>query len=146
MSAAAPEFSPSVTEPQAGKRIAAYRGVTGLLGLALFASGMGALTRQDFLVEAMTGLGFPLYVMRILGTAYVLAAVSLVVPGVPRLKEWASAGVVFAMAGAIASHAFSGDTFADYVGALTIMSLALTSYVLRPSDLRLVARPADGSV
>lgn len=80
-------------------RIIAYWIVTGLLAVALLGSGIGALTRQKFLVEAMQHLGFPLYVMRILGTWYVIAAVALVVPGLARVKEWAYAGIIFAMTG-----------------------------------------------
>lgn len=120
------------------KRTIGYWAVTGLLALNLFGSGLGALTQQQFLVEIMTHLGFPLYVMRILGTSYVFAAIALVVPGLVWVKEWAYAGVVFAMTAAFASHVFSGDGFADSIGCLVVLSLAVASYVLRPPSRRLV--------
>jgi len=138
MSNTATNTSP-IKESLMNKQTAAYWAVTGLLALDLFGSGLGALTRQEFLVEIMEHLGYPLYIMRILGTAYVLAAVALVVPRLPRVKEWAYAGVFFAMTGAFASHAFSGDAFVDYVGALIVMSLAVASYLLRPASRRLGA-------
>lgn len=125
------------------KRTAGYWAVTGLLALVLGGSGLGALTRQDFLVEAMSSIQFPLYVMPILGTWYVLASVSLLVPGAPWLKEWAYAGIVFAMTGALSSHASSGDPLDTYVPPLAIISLAIASYVLRPASRRLVLRAAD---
>ena len=116
----------------------AYWAVTGLLALDLVGSGLGALTRQDFLVVIMQRLGFPLYSMGILGIAYIFAAVALLVPKVPLVvKEWAYAGVVFAMIGAFASHALSGDAFVEYVGSLIVMSLTIASYWLRPASLRL---------
>ena len=124
-------------------RTVGYWASTGLLAVALFGSGLGALTRQEFLVEAMEHLGFPLYVMRILGTWYVSAAVALVVPGLPRVKEWAYAGVIFAMTGAFASHVFAGDAIADHAPSLVLTSLAVASYVLRPASRRLGALPSS---
>ena len=119
------------------RRTVGYWASTGLLAVALFGSGLGALTRQEFLVEAMEHLGFPLYVMRILGTWYVSAAVALVVPGLARVKEWAYAGVIFAMTGALAAHYFSGDAVADFLPPLVLISLAVASYLLRPASRRL---------
>lgn len=115
----------------------AYWGVTGLLTFVLSFSGIGALTRQDFLIEAMQHLGFPLYVMPILGTAYVLAAIAIIIPGLPRLKEWAYAGVVFAMTAAFVSHVSIGDSFAEMAPPLVILSLNVASYVLRPNSRRI---------
>ena len=115
-----------------------YWSITGLLTFILFFSGIGALTKQEFLIEAMLHIGFPLYVMNILGTAYVLAAIAIIVPGFPKLKEWAYAGVVFAMTAAFASHVSIGDTFANAAPPLVILSLTVASYVLRPNSRRLV--------
>ena len=118
-------------------RTVGYWAITGLLAVVLFGSGVGALTQQESLVEIMVHLGFPIYVMRILGAWYVSAAVALVVPGLPRVKEWAYAGVVFAMSGAFAAHLFAGDAIADWAPSLVLTSLAVASYVLRPASRRL---------
>lgn len=115
----------------------AYWAITGLLTFILAFSGIGALTRQEFLVEAMQHIGFPLYVMPILGTAYVLAAIAIIFPGLPRLKEWAYAGVVFAMTGAFVSHVSIGDAFADMAPPLVILALTVASYILRPKSRRI---------
>ena len=88
----------------------------------------------------MQNISFPLYVMFILGTSYVCAAVTLVIPGFPGLKEWAYAGVVFAMTGALACHVFSGDGFAEFTPPIVIMAIAAASYVLRPPGRRLKVR------
>ena len=131
---------------QLDKKTVAYWVVTGLLALDLFGSGLGALTRQEFLVEIMQHLGYPLYSMVIIGTAYIFAAVALLVPRRSLVKEWAYAGVAFAMMGAFASHAFSGDGFVEFVGALIVMALAVASYMLRPLSLRLVGQTPGDSV
>lgn len=115
----------------------AYWAVTGLLTFILAFSGIGALTRQDFLVEAMQHIGFPLYVMPILGTAYVLAAIAIIFPGLARLKEWAYAGVFFAMTGAFASHVSIGDSFAEMAPPLVILAITIASYILRPKSRRI---------
>ena len=115
-----------------------YWAVTGLLTFILAFSGIGALTRQDFLIESMQHIGFPLYVMPILGTAYVLAAIAIILPGLPRLKEWAYAGVVFAMTAAFVSHVSIGDVFADMAPPLVILALNVASYILRPKSRRIV--------
>jgi len=119
-------------------RNAAYWGATSLLSLALAASGMGALTRQPFLVDAMLELGYPLYIMGINGTWYVAAAVAVALPGLPWIKEWAYAGIAFAMTGALASHASVGHPLTESIPAFSILTLAFVSYVLRPASRRLV--------
>jgi hypothetical protein len=56
------------------------------------------------MVTRLALLGYPLYMLAILGTAKILGSVALVVPKFPRLKEWAYAGFVFDFLGAIWSH------------------------------------------
>lgn len=112
-----------------------------LISMLLF-SGLGALTKQDFLVEIMTHMSFPLYVMNILGPAYVLAAIAIIAPGLPKLKEWAYAGVVFAMIAGLASHIAIGDSFSEMIAALLLLILASSSYALRPESRRLGTKNA----
>ena len=57
------------------------------------------------IVEGITALGYPLYVLKILGTCKILGAIALAVPGLRRIKEWAYAGFVYDFLGAAASHA-----------------------------------------
>ena len=126
------------------KQTVVFWAVTGPLVVNLFVSGVGALTQQEFLVEAMQSIEFPLYVMRILGIAYVLALIAIIAPGRPLLKEWAYAGVVFAMSGAIASHISIGDTLGNTAPSVILMFLAITSYKLRPPNRRLVFQSTEG--
>jgi hypothetical protein len=82
----------------------------------------------------MEHLGFPLYILTILGFWYVLAPIALLAPGLGRLKEWAYAGVVFAMTGGFASHILAGDSFGAAAPPLVLAALAVGSYLLRPSS------------
>jgi hypothetical protein len=82
--------------------------------------------------EAMANLGYPMYLMTILGAAKILGVIALLAPRLPLLKEWAYAGFTFDMLGASASHAFVGDSPAEIVTPLVVLALAIASYCLRP--------------
>jgi hypothetical protein len=44
-----------------------------------------------------------------LGTAKILGVIAVLVPGAGRLKEWAYAGLIFDITGALYSHLSVGD-------------------------------------
>jgi hypothetical protein len=114
-----------------------YWAATGIFCAALGAGGVMSLTGGGDMHEEITGLGFPEYMLSILGVAKVLGAAALLAPGLPRLKEWAYAGFTFDLLGATASHAFAGDPLADTVKPLVVLCLAAASYALRPVPRRL---------
>ena len=75
-----------------------------------------------------------------------LGAIAIVVPGFPRLKEWAYAGIVFNMAGAFVSWlvvtviagvpipAGYGSPIFHVINALHLIVLTLVSWALRPES------------
>jgi uncharacterized membrane protein YphA (DoxX/SURF4 family) len=63
----------------------------------------------DATVQALKLLGYPLYLMKILGFSKILGAVAILTGRIPRMKEWAYAGFAFDFLGATASHLFAGD-------------------------------------
>ena len=78
---------------------------------ALFAFAMGASAVFDLmhppeLIEGIKKLGYPEYLATILGGWKLLGTVAILVPRMPRLKEWAYAGFFFDLTGAALSHAF----------------------------------------
>jgi hypothetical protein len=80
-------------------------------------------------------LGYPMYFFLILGAWKVLGAIAILVPGFPRLKEWAYAGIFFDLTGAAASCAAVGGygAYAFHVIApLLIAGLTVASWALRP--------------
>ena len=95
------------------------------------------LLRVEPQQEAMANLGYPMYLMTILGVAKILGVIALLAPRLPLLKEWAYAGFTFDMLGAAASHAFVGDSPAEIVTPLVVLILAIASYCLRPASRRL---------
>jgi len=113
-----------------------YWVVTGLFCAAFVFGGLGHLFRAERMVEGMTTLGYPLYVMTILGVAKLLGVAALLVPGYPLLKEWAYAGFAFDLLGALASHVFIADPPATWVGPIGLLVVGAASYHLRPASRR----------
>ncbi|WP_274648785.1 DoxX family protein [Paenibacillus humicola] len=133
------ERTAAVTIHPRGKRIA-YWTVTILLAVSITLSGIGQLMRLGGNVELVTHIGFPLYIMNILGSWILLGVLAIVVPGFPRLKEWAYAGIFFLMTGAALSHAFAND-YGDYgfnfILPLFYAALNIASWTLRPKSRKL---------
>jgi uncharacterized membrane protein YphA (DoxX/SURF4 family) len=86
-------------------------------------------------------LGYPPYLLLFLGTAKTLGVVAVLIPGLPRLKEWAFAGLTFDVTGALYSHLSVGDppdAWAPAVVALVLIGASYLAYRVRPSrDLTL---------
>jgi uncharacterized membrane protein YphA (DoxX/SURF4 family) len=126
-------------EAQPGNRVA-YWTVTVLLAAAMMISGVGQLIQLEGNVELVNNLGYPLYILTILGVWKVLGAAALVVPGFLRLKEWVYAGIFFLMTGAAASHVFARD-YGNYGFAVILplfyAALNIASWALRPKDRKL---------
>ncbi len=127
------------------KQLIGYWLTTVLFCLAMGAGGTMNLIRAEVQQEAMAALGYPDYLMTILGVAKVLGVFALLVPHAPLLKEWAYAGFTFDLLGAAASHAFVGDPMAETVVPLVILAIAAASYYLRPASRRL-SSPEDLSL
>jgi hypothetical protein len=90
-------------------------------------------------VDVVTQLGYPLYVLTILGILKLAGAAVLLAPGLPRLKEWAYAGVTFELTGAAASHALRGNSTGELAPPLVLAAFALASWGLRPPSRTLKA-------
>jgi uncharacterized membrane protein YphA (DoxX/SURF4 family) len=54
-------------------------------------------------------LGYPIYFIPFIGVAKVLGVAALLIPGFPRLQEWAYAGLVFDLIGATYSIIMSNQ-------------------------------------
>jgi hypothetical protein len=117
---------------RAKSRVIGYWVTTGLFAALFLAGGLAELAAAPATVEATRALGYPDYVIRILGFWKVLAVPAVLAPRLPRLKEWAYAGAFFDLTGAAVSHASSGDPAAKIVTPLVLLALAAASWALRP--------------
>jgi uncharacterized membrane protein YphA (DoxX/SURF4 family) len=107
-----------------------YWSVTALFALALAGSGLGDLAQAPQIVEGVTHLGYPLYLVTLLGIWKVLGVLAILAPGLPRLKEWAYAGFAFQLTGAAFSHLAAGE--GSPIPPLALLALGVASWALRP--------------
>jgi hypothetical protein len=115
----------------------AFWTVTGLLAFGMLLGGTGQIFRAKFNVDGIIHLGYPEYVLSILGIWKVLAVVVILIPKYQLVKEWAYAGLFFLLSGAVISHFASGDGVLGALPAFVFMCLTVASWYLRPADRRI---------
>ncbi|HEY0876238.1 MAG TPA: DoxX family protein [Vicinamibacterales bacterium] len=104
---------------------------TGLFaGLMLLSAAM-YLTGAPAIVEAMSRLGYPPYILTILGVAKLIGAVALLQNRLPTLREWAYAGFTINLVAAFASHVLAGDAASEALKPVIFMLPLAASYALR---------------
>ncbi|WP_184549605.1 DoxX family protein [Mucilaginibacter sp. FT3.2] len=89
--------------------------------------------------DSITHLGYPVYILTILGVWKILGVVTVLIPKLPLIKEWAYAGFFFAMTGAIFSHIALGDSVKEIFPSLLLLILTVVSWYLRPADRKTVS-------
>jgi hypothetical protein len=77
-----------------------YWSFTGLFGAFMFMSAIQNIMVTPESIAVIEGLGYPRYIIPFLGVAKALGVIAILVPGFPRLKEWAYAGFFFDLTGA----------------------------------------------
>ncbi len=105
--------------------------------LALFGS-LSYLTGSAEVVAGFAKAGYPQHLRIVLGIAKPIAAIVLLVPGFALLKEWAYAGVTFALVMATISGYLTGDGVTAWTLPLVILALVAVSYFTRPPNRRLI--------
>ena len=106
---------------------------TGLLAaLSVFAA-FTYLSGSPQAVQGFAHVGYPQQLRMILGMAKLLGALTLVAPGLPRLKEWAYAGFTFAWISAFVAHYLAKDGPTAFIP-LILLVLLFVSYVTRPTS------------
>jgi uncharacterized membrane protein YphA (DoxX/SURF4 family) len=110
----------------------AYWVSTGLVAVMSLMAAFAYLSGSPQAVEGFARAGYPQQLRIILGIAKPLGAIALLVPGMPKLKEWAYAGFTFAWICAVIAHYLANDgakTFAPVI----LLALLAVSYVTRPA-------------
>lgn len=89
-------------------------------------------------VDMITHLGYPVYLLTLLGIWKILGALAVLVPKFALLKEWAYAGFFFIMSGAIFSHVAIGDSINEIFPSLLLLILAVISWYFRPRERKII--------
>jgi uncharacterized membrane protein YphA (DoxX/SURF4 family) len=124
---------------RASARAITYWIATVLAALLFLVPGVGDLAHWPHFVEGATHLGYPAYFLTLLGVWKILGAAVILAPGVPLLKEWAYAGMMFDISGAFVSRAVLGDPALMLVVPFVIGVVVCASWALRPAGRRLYA-------
>ncbi|HEU4473173.1 MAG TPA: DoxX family protein [Flavisolibacter sp.] len=101
---------------------------TGLFSALMLGSAIPDILSDPLAVQGMhKELGYPLYFIPFIGVAKALGVLAILIPGFPRIKEWAYAGLVFDIIGAAFSIYAIGKP--DWMFMLLPLFLATGSYV-----------------
>ena len=76
-------------------------------------------------------LGYPLYIIPLIGVTHILGGVGLLIPNVPRLTEWVYAGLAINLLLAFYSQLNGGGSTWDRFDPILVMAFVFASYVLR---------------
>ena len=101
---------------------------TAVVAFAMVAGGSADFLLIEAVTETMDHLGYPHYFARIIGAWKVLGGITLLLPGLDRLKQWAYAGIFFDLTGAFLSHLAVGDAAANLAPPLVLTLLLIVSY------------------
>lgn len=104
------------------------------LALGMTSTGIVQLLKMKEEADMMAHLGYPLYFLTILGIWKILGVIAILIPKFPLLKEWAYAGFIFAMSGAVFSHFAVGDSGIAYFGPSLLLVLTVISWYFRFPD------------
>jgi hypothetical protein len=121
-----------------------YWFATVVVALALLGTGIQQLLRVEAVgalgppfAWGIVQLGYPVYMLTILGIWKIFGAIALLIPKYPLLKEWAYAGIFFLLTGALFSHISSGHPWHESIAAITLLTLTILSWYFRPADRKL---------
>jgi hypothetical protein len=81
-------------------------------------------------VDIVGHLGYPIYLLPFLGIAKSAAVSTILLPGMPRAKEWAFAALTFDLVDALYSHLSSGDGPSGWLSAVIGLSLVTGAHLL----------------
>jgi len=106
------------------------------LALGMVSTGLGQLFKFNGQggPDMIAHLGYPTYLLTILGFWKMLGVVAVLVPKFPLLKEWTYAGFFFIMTGAMYSHIASGDPAVELFPSLLLLVLTAVSWYFRPAE------------
>ena len=76
-------------------------------------------------------LGYPLYIIPLIGVTHILGGVGLLIPNVPRLTQWAYAGLAINLLLAFYSQLNGGGSTWDKFDPILVLAFVFASYVLR---------------
>jgi hypothetical protein len=116
-----------------------HYGSSFLFSFIMIAGGVADLIPVPSNLAIFTHLGYPRYVLTMIGVAKLLGALAILYGRPLALKEWACAGFTFDLVGALISHAVMGDR-PQLIFPAFLLILLIVSYVTWKMSLPSAAR------
>ena len=107
----------------------AYWIFTILMILLMLFSAISSFMPNPQGIAMMQHLGYPYNVLTLLSVAKILGIIAILVPGFPRLKEWAYAGFTFDLIGAIYAGLSAGDPIIMWLPVILGLVFVFGSYI-----------------
>ena len=107
------------------------------MSLGMASSAVVQLMRIPEGVESVSRLGYPSYLLSVLGIWKLLGVAAILAPGLARLKEWAYAGFFFVASGALVSHIVMKDPMGEIFPSVLLLVLTILSWYFRPNTRKL---------
>jgi uncharacterized membrane protein YphA (DoxX/SURF4 family) len=120
-----------------------YWVITVLLSFCIFMGGLAQAMQLQGVIQGFKPLGYPNYFISLIGIWKVLGAIAILIPGFPRLKEWAYAGIFFLLTGAVISHIASNDIHAQLIAPFLLAVFTVLSWYLRPANRKIQTYVAE---
>jgi uncharacterized membrane protein YphA (DoxX/SURF4 family) len=114
---------------------------TVLLIVLMLSSAFSSFTYSKQGIDMMTHIGYPYNVLILLSIAKILGVIAILVPGFPRLKEWAYAGFTFDLIGAVYAGLAAGDPLGQWAPVILGLVFVFGSYIFYHK--RLAYRPGS---
>jgi hypothetical protein len=116
-----------------------YWVATVMLCFGMLGSGLAQIFHAKEMVNLVVPLGYPLYLLTIIGIWKVLGVITILMPGLKLQKEWAYAGFFFVMTGALISHLASGDfSLKGIIGPIMQTLFIILSWYFRPPERKII--------
>ncbi|MGE7759600.1 DoxX family protein [Peribacillus sp. NPDC097895] len=119
---------------------------TGLLVILMGLGSIPDIMSVPDAVDLFTHLGYPTYLLPFLGIAKLLGIVAILVPGFPRIKEWAYAGFVFDLTGALYSSISVGDPASGWLIFIIGYILIAVSYIFHHKIIKSASSSSENSL
>lgn len=117
---------------------------TGLFAAMMLGSAIPDILVLPMAVTGFGDIGMPASLVPFLGWAKLLGVIAILVPGFPRLKEWAYAGLIFDLIGATYLVASSGKPVAYYIPMVIILLIAAGSYTFYHKKRKMASQGKEG--
>ena len=102
--------------------------VTGLFAAFMAFTAIPDILMAEDAIKFMTHLGYPQYFIPFIGVMKLLGCIAILIPGYPKIKEWAYAGLFFDLIGATYSSLATDGFMPQIFFMLVPFILGILSY------------------